>query len=30
VVVDAAAASGLSLADYYRETWAHKPSWQRL
>jgi glucosamine-6-phosphate deaminase len=30
VVVDAAAASGLSLADYYRETWAHKPSWQGL
>ena len=28
VVVDEAAASGLRLADYYRETWAHKPDWQ--
>ncbi len=30
VVVDAEAASGLSLAGYYRETWAHKPAWQGL
>jgi glucosamine-6-phosphate deaminase len=30
VVVDEAAASGLALADYYRETWAHKPGWQGL
>jgi glucosamine-6-phosphate deaminase len=30
VVVDDAAASRLSLAPYYRETWAHKPSWQGL
>jgi glucosamine-6-phosphate deaminase len=30
VVVDEAAASRLALADYYRETWAHKPSWQGL
>ena len=26
VVVDAAGASRLQLADYYREAWAHKPS----
>ena len=30
VVVDEAAASDLRLADYYRETWAHKPDWQGL
>jgi glucosamine-6-phosphate deaminase len=30
VVVDDEAASRLSLARYYRETWAHKPSWQSL
>jgi glucosamine-6-phosphate deaminase len=30
VVVDGAAAAGLRLADYYRETWAHKPPWQGL
>ncbi|HKA83155.1 MAG TPA: glucosamine-6-phosphate deaminase [Acidimicrobiales bacterium] len=30
VVVDPAAASRLRLADYYRETWAHKPPWQGL
>jgi glucosamine-6-phosphate deaminase len=30
VVVDEAAASGLKLADYFRHTWAHKPSWQGL
>jgi glucosamine-6-phosphate deaminase len=30
VVVDEAAASGLALAGYYRETWAHKPGWQGL
>jgi glucosamine-6-phosphate deaminase len=27
-VVDEAAAAGLRLADYYRETWEHKPAWQ--
>jgi len=30
VVVDDAAAARLSLAGYYRETWAHKPTWQGL
>ena len=30
VVVDEAAASALRFADYYRETWAHKPAWQGL
>ncbi|WP_151771322.1 glucosamine-6-phosphate deaminase [Streptomyces abyssomicinicus] len=30
VVVDEAAASGLRLADYFRHTWAHKPSWQGI
>jgi glucosamine-6-phosphate deaminase len=30
VVVDEPAAAGLALADYYRETWAHKPPWQGL
>jgi glucosamine-6-phosphate deaminase len=29
VVVDEAAAARLSLADYYREVYAHKPDWQR-
>lgn len=29
VVVDEAAASELRLAGYYRETFAHKPEWQR-
>jgi glucosamine-6-phosphate deaminase len=30
VVVDDGAASGLALADYYRETWSAKPSWQGI
>ncbi len=30
VVVDEPAAACLSLAGYYRETWAHKPPWQGL
>jgi glucosamine-6-phosphate deaminase len=30
VLIDAAAASRLRLADYYRETWTHKPPWQGL
>jgi glucosamine-6-phosphate deaminase len=30
VVIDEPAATGLSLAGYYRETWAHKPAWQGL
>jgi glucosamine-6-phosphate deaminase len=30
VVVDEPAAAALTLADYYRETWAHKPPWQGL
>ena len=30
VVVDEAAAARLTLADYFRETWAAKPSWQGL
>jgi glucosamine-6-phosphate deaminase len=30
VVVDEAASSRLALADYFRETWAAKPSWQGL
>jgi glucosamine-6-phosphate deaminase len=30
VVVDEAAAGGLRLAGYYRETWQHKPAWQGL
>jgi glucosamine-6-phosphate deaminase len=30
VVVDEAAATGLRLADYYREAYAHKPDWQAL
>lgn len=28
VVVDEAAATGLRLAEYYRDTWQNKPSWQ--
>jgi len=28
VVVDEAGAAKLALADYFRETWAAKPSWQ--
>ena len=30
VVLDEDAASSLRLADYYRETWAHKPPWQGI
>jgi glucosamine-6-phosphate deaminase len=30
VLLDDDAASSLSLGDYYRETYAHKPSWQGL
>jgi glucosamine-6-phosphate deaminase len=30
VIVDEPAATELRLADYYRETWAAKPSWQGL
>jgi glucosamine-6-phosphate deaminase len=30
VVVDEAAASALTLADYYREAWAGKPRWQGI
>ena len=30
VVVDAAAAGALRLAEYYRETWSHKPTWQGI
>ncbi|WP_040157928.1 glucosamine-6-phosphate deaminase [Nigerium massiliense] len=30
VVIDDAAAAELQHADYYRETYAHKPSWQRF
>ncbi|MEV7396897.1 glucosamine-6-phosphate deaminase [Aeromicrobium sp. NPDC092404] len=30
VVVDEAAATGLQLADYYREAWDNKPAWQRF
>jgi glucosamine-6-phosphate deaminase len=30
ILLDDAAASSLSLRDYYRETYAHKPSWQGL
>lgn len=30
VVIDEAAASGLEWADYYRETYAGKPDWQRF
>jgi glucosamine-6-phosphate deaminase len=30
VVVDSEAASSLRLLDYYRETWAAKPSWQGI
>lgn len=30
VLLDEAAASRLQLADYYRQTYAHKPAWQSL
>ena len=30
VIVDEAAASGLTMADYYREVLAMKPAWQRF
>ncbi len=30
VLIDEAAASQLQLSDYYRESWANKPSWQGL
>ena len=30
VVVDESAATGLALADYYRDTWSHKPTWQGM
>jgi glucosamine-6-phosphate deaminase len=30
VVVDETAATGLQLAEYYREAYAHKPDWQAL
>ncbi|TFV83908.1 glucosamine-6-phosphate deaminase [Microbacterium sp. dk485] len=30
VVIDEEAAAGLRFADYYRETYAHKPAWQGL
>ena len=30
VVVNEPAASRLALAEYYRETWRHKPPWQGL
>lgn len=30
VVVDEAAAAGLALHDYYQQTYAHLPDWQRL
>jgi glucosamine-6-phosphate deaminase len=30
VVVDEEAASSLRLADYYRQTWLHKPPWQGI
>jgi glucosamine-6-phosphate deaminase len=30
VLLDEAAASALQLAGYYRETYAHKPTWQGL
>jgi glucosamine-6-phosphate deaminase len=30
VIIDEAAAEGLALTDYYRYTYAHKPSWQRF
>ncbi|MFX0539282.1 glucosamine-6-phosphate deaminase [Ornithinimicrobium sp. Y1847] len=30
VLLDPAAASRLQLAEYYRTTWAHKPSWQGI
>ena len=30
VIVDEEAATGLALGDYYRYTYAHKPSWQQF
>lgn len=30
VLLDEGAASRLQLADYFRQTWAHKPAWQGL
>ena len=30
ILVDEAAASSLKLADFYRHTYDHKPSWQGL
>ena len=30
VIVDEAAASGLTLREYYRHTYSHKPEWQRF
>lgn len=30
VLLDEGAASRLQLADYYRQTWSHKPAWQGL
>jgi glucosamine-6-phosphate deaminase len=30
VIIDDAAAEGLALTEYYRYTYAHKPSWQRF
>lgn len=30
IIVDEAAAAELMLADYYRETYAKKPAWQRF
>lgn len=30
VLVDEAAASRLELADHYRQTWSHKPTWQSI
>jgi glucosamine-6-phosphate deaminase len=30
VIVDEAAASRLTLADYYRYTFANRPAWQRF
>ena len=28
IVIDEDAAAGLTLTEYYRETFAHKPDWQ--
>jgi glucosamine-6-phosphate deaminase len=30
VIIDEAAAGQLTLIDYYRHTYANKPSWQRF